>query len=238
MILVVAVASPASPNFAVVNFSNTPPTVVMTPGFENGNIVDCYGTLAAVAENSGYSVALFDISTPASPAQVGVVETGFQIGAISLNGEYVLTGEFNGSRVSLIDISNPASPAIVSVTDCAPMLNIIPSVALRSPVAVVAGNNNSLSLYFADPSVGGSPGQLLYDATGPSDYDGTTAAVAGGAGINTYALSGTSLTNLSTIHDRGLVGSVAVAEIPAGGYFAAAAGAGQFTVYAFPSGYP
>lgn len=71
--VVVAAASPGSPEFAVINFGNTPPTVVMTPGFDNGNVVDCYGTLAAVAENSGYSVALFDISAPASPVQtVGV----------------------------------------------------------------------------------------------------------------------------------------------------------------------
>jgi hypothetical protein len=53
---VVAVASPGSAEFTVINFSNTPPSVVMTPGFENGNIVDCCRTLAAVGENRGLSV--------------------------------------------------------------------------------------------------------------------------------------------------------------------------------------
>jgi hypothetical protein len=88
--LVVAAASPGSPKFAVINFSNTPPTVVMTEGFENGNVMDCYGTLAAVAENSGNSVAIFDISTPALPSKTGSVDTGFQIGSISIYGSYVL----------------------------------------------------------------------------------------------------------------------------------------------------
>jgi hypothetical protein len=235
MILVVAAASPGSPKFAVINFSNTPPTVVMTPGFDNGNIVDCYGTLAAVAENSGYSVKLFDISTPASPVQVGVVKTGFQIGSISIDRKYVLTGEFEGSRVSLIDISNPASPSIVSVSDCEPTLNIISNVALRSPTAVVAGDNNSVALYFADPSVGAVPAPILYNASGPSDYDGTTAAIGAGGGITTYALSGNAATELTTISYGAGAGSVAVAEIPAGGHMVAAGGVGTFTVFAYPS---
>src|ERR1017187_9640586 len=105
MDVVVAAASPGSPEFAVIDFGNKTPRVVMTPGFQNGNVVDCYGMLAAVGEYSGYSVALFDLSAPASPVQTGVVQTDFQIGSISIYGSYVLTGELFGSRVSLIDIS-------------------------------------------------------------------------------------------------------------------------------------
>src|SRR5579862_8845406 len=147
LVLVVAVASPGSSKFAVVNFSNTPPSIVMTPGFSSGNVVDCYGTLAAVGEYGGNSVAIFDISTPASPVQIGTVtgttESGFgwQIGSISTDGAYVLVGELSGSRVAMIDVSSPASPYLVSVSDCAPSLNIISSVALRSPTAVVSGDN-------------------------------------------------------------------------------------------------
>lgn len=235
MILVVAAASPGSPKFAVINFSNTPPTVVMTPGFDNGNIVDCYGTLAAVAENSGYRVSLFDISTPASPVKLSTLTTGFQIGSISIDSKYVLTGEFEGSRVSLIDVSNPASPSIVSVSDCEPTLNIISNVALRSPTAVVAGDNNSFALYFADPPVGAVPAPILYNASGPSDYDGSTAAIGASGGITTYALSGAASTELTTISYGAGADSVAVAEIPAGGYMVAAGGVGTFTVFAYPS---
>ena len=117
MAVVVAAASPGSPKFAVINFGNTPPTVAMTAGFDNGNIVDCYGTLAAVAENSGLAVALFDMSVPSSPVRTGTVTTGFQIGSISIDGSYVVTGEYNGSRVSLIDVSNPADPYVRGITD-------------------------------------------------------------------------------------------------------------------------
>jgi hypothetical protein len=188
--LVVAAASPGSPEFAVINFSNTPPTVVMTPGFQDGNVVDCYGTLAAVGDTSGGTVALFDISTPALPVQTGTVQTGFQNGSISIYGSYVLTGELSGSRVALIDISNTTSPYVLSVSDCAPLLNIISSVALRSPTltnvapqltAVVSGDNNSVVLYFADPPIGAVPAPILYNAW-PSDFDGWTAAVANGDG--------------------------------------------------------
>jgi LVIVD repeat-containing protein len=244
MEVVVAAASAGSPEFAVINFGNRPPTVVMTRGFQNGNVVDCYGTLAAVGENSGYSVTLFDISAPASPVQTGSVKTGFQIGSISIYGSYVLTGELSGSRVSLIDISNPASPYVLSVSDCAPLLNIISSVSLRSPTltdvkprmtAVVSGDNNSIALYFEDPAIGAVPVQILYNAW-PSDFDGWTAAVANAdGGIYTYAVSGNRATKLALVPYREATGSVAVAEIPAGGYYVAASGEGSFTVFAHPS---
>jgi len=236
MNVIVAAASTDSPNFAVINFGNTPPTVAMTPGFENGNVVDCYGTLAVVGENSGSSVTLFDMSVPASPVQIGSVETGFQIGSISTDGSYVLTGELNGSRVTLIDISNPKSPSIDSVSDCAPLLNIISNVALRSPTAVVSGDNNSVALYFEDPTVGAVPVPILYNATGPSDFDGWTAAVAATGGVYAYAVSGDTSTILTQVPYQGIAGAIAVAEIPAGGYFVAVAGIGSFTLFAYPSG--
>ena len=246
MVAVVAAASPDNSDFAVINFGATPPIVVMTPGFD-GNVVDCYGTVVAVGESSGYSVALFDISWPETPVQTGTVQTGFQIGSISIYGSYVLTGELNGSRVSLIDISNPASPYVLSVSDCAPSLNIISSVALGSPTltnvapkltAVVSGDNNSVILYFADPPVGAVAVPLLYNAW-PSDFDGWTAAVANGdGGTYTYAVSGNIATQLTVVPYHELTGSVAVAEIPSGGYYVAASGEGSFTVFGYPLNYP
>jgi hypothetical protein len=244
--LVVAAASPGSHEFAVIDFGTTPPTVVMTAGFQNGNVVDCYGTQVAVGENSGDSVAVFDIST-LLPVQTGKVKTGFQIGSISIYGSYVLTGELSGSRVALIDISNPASPYVISVSDCAPLLNIISSVALRSPTytnetskltAVVSGDNNSVLLDFEDPSIGAVPIQILYNAW-PSDFDGWTAAVANGdGGIYTYAVSGKTATELTVVPYKKATASVAVAEIPAGGFFVAGSGTESFAVFAYPSGWP
>lgn len=246
MVAVVAAASPGSSDFAIIDFGTTPPAVLMTPGFDGGNVVDCYGTQAVVGEYSGYTVAVYDIST-LIPAQTGTVATGFQIGSISIYGSYVLTGELNGSRVSLIDISNPASPYVLSVSDCAPLLNIISSVALRSPTdtgdrpkltAVVSGDNNSVILYFADPPVGAVPAPLLYNAW-PSDFDGWTAAVANGdGGIYTYSISGNISTELTVVPYEDVTASVAVAEIPDGGYFVAGAGTLSFTLYAYPTNYP
>ncbi len=254
LVLVVAVASPGSSEFAVVNFSNTPPTVVMTSGFTNGNVVDCYGTLAAVGEYGDSSVALFDISRPELPVQIGAVtgtiESGFgwQIGSISTDGSYVLVGELNGSRVALIDISKPASPYLLSVSDCEPLLNIISNVALRSPAAVASGDDAAVVLDFKDPPVGAVPSPLTDNAAGPSDFDGQTAAVSVFGAINAYALapfndpgsgtSGITTTELPPVPYKELTTSVAAAEIPAGGYFVAAGGVGWFTLYAYPTSFP
>jgi hypothetical protein len=109
----------------------------MTPGSQNGNMVDCCGTLAVVGAYGGSSVLLFDISAPLLPVHIGTADTGFQNGSISTDGSYVLTGEFEGSRVALLDISTPASPVLVSVTDLAGPggLDTITNVALRMPNA-------------------------------------------------------------------------------------------------------
>ncbi len=239
MVVVVAAASKSRPEFAVINFGNTPPTVVMTLGFKSGNVVDCYGTLAAVGEYAGSSVALFDISVPASPVKTGTaVETSFQIGSISTDGSYVLVGEMEGSRVALIDISNPARPYVLSVSDCAPNLNIISNVAFRSPTAVVSGDNRAVVLDFKNPRVGAVAVPITYNATGPSDFDGTTAAVAFFGGIYAYAVSGNTTTELTQVPYRESAASVAVAEIPGGGYFVAAGGMGSFTVFAYPPNSP
>ena len=238
MEVVVVAASPGSPDFAVIMFGTTPPTVVMTPGSQGGNIVDCYGTLAVVgAYGGGGSVLLFDISAPLLPVQVGTVDTGFAIGSISTDGSYVLTGEFEASRVALIDIRNPASPSLVSVTDLnfPGGLGIIYNVALRMPNAVVGGDTNSLALHFEGSPLAGVPIEIRYGAPGACDFDGSTAVVAA-AGISTYKVSGNAVTPLTVVPFREATGSVAVAEIPAGGYFVAAGGAGSFTVFAYPSG--
>jgi len=84
MEVVVAAASPGQPGVRRHQLRQYAARSRDDAGFQNGNVVDCYGTLAAVGENSGYSVALFDISTPASPVQKGSVKTGFQIGSISI----------------------------------------------------------------------------------------------------------------------------------------------------------
>ena len=62
---VVVAASTNSPDFAVIDFSSATPTSVMVGASSGGNVVDCYGTLAAVGDCTGGTVAIFDISNPA-----------------------------------------------------------------------------------------------------------------------------------------------------------------------------
>jgi hypothetical protein len=239
---------PDSSGFAVINFGDTPPTVVMMPGpagvmATGDNMVDCYGKLAAVGSYAGDSVTLFDIASPAAPVKIGTVEgINFQIGSISTDGSYVLVGEMERSSVALIDISDPAWPQILSYYDCAGQLNIITNVALRSPTAVVSGHNRALVLGCKNRRVGPAD-TITYDATGPSDFDGTTAAVASDHGIRAYAVFGSSnvprgwdTTDLPVLPVGAT--SVAVAEIPGGGYFVAAGGIGSFTVFAYPPNSP
>jgi len=248
MYVVVVVASPGNSKFAVINFGSVPPTVVMMDGPGSGNVVDCYGTVAAVAANSGKLIWLFDISAPASPVQIGTLQAPFLIGSISIYGSYVLVGELFGSRVALADFSNPAIP--FGITDCqmANLDNII-SVALRSPTptveppltAVVSGlENDTVFVYYEDLSEGAPIGVAvsIRQNAWPSDFDGWTAAMMSGGSIYTYPVSGNSVSHPTTIASGEPLGSVAVAEIPAGGQFVAASGTGSFTVFANPTGFP
>jgi hypothetical protein len=59
MAVVVVVGSPGVTDFAVANFGNTPPSVAIVSGFGGGNMVDCYGTLAAVGADDGSVVRLY-----------------------------------------------------------------------------------------------------------------------------------------------------------------------------------
>jgi hypothetical protein len=123
---------------------------------------------------------LYDISDPAWPLQVGSVETPFQITSMAMDGAYLVAGQDpdDGSQVVLDRHQRSDEPYVVSISDCAPQLNIINNIALRSPTAVASGDNNSVALCIADPAVGAVPAPILYNATGPCDFDGRTAAVA------------------------------------------------------------
>lgn len=116
-----AAANTSTSNFAVIDFSNpTSPTVAeASPGFVGTTVVDCSGIQAAVGNQNGDQVVLYDLTNPANPLPVGGVRTGLNgIGAIKFDGKTgrVLVGELAGFaplRV-LIDASNPNSPQILS----------------------------------------------------------------------------------------------------------------------------
>lgn len=190
-------AAPAPPpnpntgNFAVINFSNpSSPTVVeATPSFMGLTAVDCTGVQAAVGNQDGDQVDIFDLSNPAQPALLGTVHTGLNgIGAIKFDRTRVLVGELTGfapSRAVLIDASNPRSPQILSTL--LTRVAGITSIGLSGSKAVVAGTNN-MTMDIIDYTNPAQPTRTAFDPALYSglnvDLDGNMAAVGSANGPN------------------------------------------------------
>jgi hypothetical protein len=198
-------ASNTDNRFVVTDISN--PThvtsVYVTAPFNTGEtytqgcVVDCYGKLAAVGSYQTGSVALYDLTNPAQPSQVSLIDTGFAgIGAISINGSRVLVGEATGPHIALIDVSNPGNPQIVSsqifvgLGDQDP-----PGITGLGLVGLIAIASDNFSAVVLDYSNISSPQQLPYinykiNFQGPivCAFDGFTAAV-GDASGSVYLLS-------------------------------------------------
>src|SRR5579862_6113259 len=106
MALIVAAASTRSPDFAVIDFTKTPPNVVMVGASAAGNVVDCYAKLAAVGDWGSGTVTLFDISNPEKPLINGSVNTGLsKVTAISIDSAHVLAAGPKGGEGQLVLIS-------------------------------------------------------------------------------------------------------------------------------------
>jgi len=103
----VAVAGSQEANqFAVIDFTSatSPVSVLVTPPFSGGCVVDCYGSLACAGNLLGGEIAVYDISNPASPSLQGSISSNIAgIGAISFDGSRVLAGEMSGQRLLLVD---------------------------------------------------------------------------------------------------------------------------------------
>jgi hypothetical protein len=247
---VVVTASTNSPDFAVIDFSSATPTSVMVGASSGGNVVDCYGTLAAVGDCTGGTVAIFDISNPASPTQRSSVNTGLSgIGAISMDGTNILAGQNNGSQLALIDISNLASPVVKSVYSQGGWLGAISTVAIRGTNAVVGGTDGFGVFDYSNPAMpqavgyDGSATNVYFSGQVLADFDGVNAAVITGAPppgsfavppTYLYGISGGAASPLPSVSNSNLPTSVAIAEIPAGGYFVAVGGENLFWINSFP----
>jgi hypothetical protein len=227
--------------FWVIDFSNAPtgvPTAVSVPCSSNGVVVDCSGSLAAVAAVTGGSVAIYDISTPAAPRENGSAALPFNnIGAISFYGDYVLVGQAHastghGAQVALIDVNNLGSPKTYETT-----FDSITGVTLFGPVAVICGfalgHNNAFQVAkTSDFHNLATTGVLTIFSTLSADdnplmcdFDGVNAVFSEGLGVYVYKVSGgapSSIGSPSTII-TGKVTSVAIAEgggassVPTGG---------------------
>jgi hypothetical protein len=248
--VVVVAASSGSSEFAVIDFTSKVPSPVMVPANSGGNVVDCYGTLAAVGDCASGTVAIYDISTPATPTQVSSIGTVLSaIGSISIDGTNVLAGENGGTRLALLDISVPASPSLKSVYGAGSegaWLGTISGVAIRGTNAVVAGTDGFGVIDYTKP---GSPTAVAYPSTFSTvnfdgqviaDFDGWNAvATAGGPNNYVYAVSDGIATEPPTAVSQSTPSSIAIAEIPDGGYYVAVGIAGGlFSINGFPSGAP
>ena len=254
MPVVVAAASTNSANVAVIDFGNTPPTSVMLPASSAGNVVDCYGTLAAIGDCGGGSVTLYDITNPASPSRLGSANTGLPgITAISIDDKYVLAGGSNGALV-LVSIATPSSPSVVSTLTNTGSPTIW-SVVVRGTNAVAACTGQFLTVDYTHPahpagSANDGGANPNFDLTGQTltDFDGTNAVVTSGPNpyslevfppIYVFSIAQGAPTQIAALQDVGTLSSVAIAEIPDGGYYVATASpSGEFSIQAFPDNAP
>ena len=256
--VVVVVGSNASlPEFTqgqfwVIDFSSAPagaPTAVPVTT-TTGVVVDCSGTLAAVATTTppfagSTTVTIYDVSNPATPRSIGSATlTSFGgISAISFYGGYVLAAEANGSHVALIDINDLDNPQTYP-TD----FDTVTDVTLFGSTAIVCGISGSFNAFLVvnsgnlsslSPTVGlGATNVSPYNGDAYTslmcDFDGTNAVFSDGLGLYAFNVSGGTPTALSSF--PALATSVAIAEsgnssgLPTGGVQVAYTAAGDANV--------
>ena len=186
-------------NFWVIDFSNAAaPTAVSVSCSSSGVVVDCSGSMAAVAAVSGDTVTIYDIANPASPAATGSASLSFNgIGAISFYGGYVLVGEASndsGARVALIDISNLASPQVYATSFAQ-----ITDVTLFGSTAVICGlggysnafqvaTTSDFPLLATSVPMTDVSAWIEYSISFMCDFDGTNAVFSDGTSLYAYGI--------------------------------------------------
>lgn len=259
--LVVVAASTKSPDFAVIDFTKTAPTSVLVGASSGGNVVDCYGKLAAVGDWGSGNVTLFDISNPGKPLIGASVNTGLSsVTAISTDGAYVLAAgpkSKSDAALVLISIANPKSPQVVSTYNKTGITGTesISGVVIRGGNALSCQTYGCLVMDYSNashPTGDGYPssssriglnGQVLGDFDGtnavitatPSDWDGLEPV-----DIYLFSISNGIGTQPPKSLPMGgtLFTSVAIAEIPQGGRYVATATLSGVGIQAFPEGLP
>jgi hypothetical protein len=125
-----------------------------------------------VLNNTGNSLAIFDVSNPASPTSVGSTFTGIN-GPLALyvHGRYAYIVNNTGNSLAIYDVSNPASPTSVgSVTTGASSGPT--AIYVQGRYAYVANNTaNTLAVFdVSNPASPTSVGSVTTGASsGPND---------------------------------------------------------------------
>jgi hypothetical protein len=257
MPLIVIAASTRSQDFAVIDFEKSPPKTTMVRASAAGNVVDCYGKLAAVGDWGSGTVTLFDISDPETPVKRGSVPTSLaSVTAISIDDVHVLAAGRTGgeAQLVLISIANPQQPQIVSVFGHTGVTGTdsISGVVIRGNNALACATFGCLVMDYADashPSGVGYPSSsstIGLDGQVVGDFDGLNALITapptgwnGTQPVYAYLFSiakGVPTPPVQQKEGGNLLSSVAVAEIPQGGHYLATADLSSVTIRAFPEG--
>jgi hypothetical protein len=99
----------------IIDYTNpgSPTRQSFNPVLGGSLTVDLDGSLAAVGDQNGVTVAVVDIS---GPTVLGTANSGLGgIFSISIKGSFVVAGSTNEFVVSLIDFTDPSSPVVVSL---------------------------------------------------------------------------------------------------------------------------
>jgi hypothetical protein len=264
MALIVVAASTKSSDFAVIDFTKSPPKTVLVGASAAGNVVDCYGKVAAVGDWGSGKVTLFDISNPENPMQSGSISTGLaSVTAISIDDKYVLAAgpSSTGGEAQLVlaliaSAHPPHRPEVLSRFSQTGVTGSesISGVAIRNGNALTCETYGCLVMNYASashPSGVGYPsssstigldGQVLGDFDGwnavitgpPTDWNGTQPVF-----IYLFSIANGIPTPPVPLQTGGnLLASVAIAEIPEGGRYVATADLSMVTIHAFPENLP
>jgi hypothetical protein len=216
---------PYSGNFWVIDFSNAPsgaPTAVSVSCPSTGVVLDCAGTLVAVADCAGDTVTIYGITNPAAPRQTGSATLTFKgIGAISFYGGYVLVAQASadsGAQVALIDINNLASPQVYPTTFAR-----ISDVTLFGSTAVICGlwvysnafqvaKTSDFSKLATTVAVTEVSPWAEYAVPFMCDFDGTNAVFSDGGSLSLYGISGGTPTLITPGSSGGGTTSISIAE--------------------------
>ena len=186
---------------AVVDASNPAAAIVvmLAPGIgASGARVAIDAGRMAVGATLNTTVKVFDVMTPASPKELGSVNSGLAggIGAIAVRGTLVAAGEWVsdfGARVALIDASASA-PMVVSTATTPFIGNTVPkgslaaltSMAFLSDTLVVATSPTSGQICLIDFAHRASPVVTLkttrFAGIGSADADADAQRIAAGDG--------------------------------------------------------
>jgi Cep192 domain 4/HYDIN/CFA65/VesB-like, Ig-like domain/von Willebrand factor type A domain len=127
--------------FAICDLGASPSHVLVDPAFGGNCVVAVDGVNAVAGDFTGDRLQLFDLSNPASPQPLGMIQLPFLgIGAVAILGSRVVAGHSSGGQLSLVDFTNPASPVVNTVNTGFPGFR---SLAFVSSSVVVGGGLNA-----------------------------------------------------------------------------------------------